>query len=127
MAVNYSQATLTARLQAIITRIGTSGTLVLYASGVAIATVTLSTPVGTASVGILDFSGAPITVTAAATGTIDRGVLYNGSGTVAINTLSVGIPLSNEDIEISNGLNSLYVTSGQQVSFLGGEIESIYS
>lgn len=124
MAVVYSQDAVDARLGGIVTAIGATGSLILYDGSTEIAVIPLENPCGTVDAGILTLT-APITVIALATGTLTRGMIFNTDGTVGISGLTVGISEEGENITVSNGLNSLDVTEGQQVTMLGGEIESL--
>ena len=121
MAVVYSTAAITARLNSMVTAIG-AGSFLLYAGGTLVATIALTSPYGTVDSTTLTFATTPITATAVATGTVTGAVLVNSDGTIGISSLTVGIPTSGSQIELGNGLNTLYVTSGQTVSLLGAQI-----
>lgn len=125
MSVVYSSIAVTARLQSVSDTIGATGSLLLYAGGTLVATIPLANPAGTADDNILTFDGAPITVTAADSGTLTTGQILNSDGSVGIAGLSIGITEASDDIIVSNGLNNTYVTADQQVSMLAGQIETL--
>jgi hypothetical protein len=123
--VVYSQTAITDRLNGVITAIDDSGTgklLLQTAGNVTLSTITLANPCGTASGGVLTFTGAVFDVSAANTGTAVKAVIQDGAGNTMISGLTVGIPLSGADIILSNGLSSLLITAGQTVELLSGQI-----
>lgn len=121
MAVTYSTAALDARLNAVVSIIG-AGSIVLLASGTVIATMPLNTPCGTVSGGVLSFTQPTTDGSASGTGTVDAAQVRDASGTVVISGLTVGIPLAPAEVTISNGLNSTYLTAGQTVQLVAGQI-----
>lgn len=123
MAIAYSTTVKNTRLSAVVTALGTTAKLVIgnaATSGGSItttlATITLNNPVGTASSGVLTFSGLPLSAVAAATGTANSATLQDGSGTVVASGLTVGT--SGADIIIS----STAVSTGQTVTLTSGTI-----
>ena len=114
MALTYSTAVKNARLEAVVTQIGTTGVLEIGTTGMAsvLATIALGNPAGTAASGILTFSGFPRSDTAADnTGTAAAARIRTATaGTDVVTALSVG--LSGSDIN----LDSLSITTGQTVT-----------
>lgn len=122
MSVIYSQTAITARLNGVITTIGSAGVLKLRQGTTVVVSFTLGSPCGTASGGVLTFT-APITATGpTGAGTIDNGIITDSGGTTVISGLTVGIPLSQANIIISNGLNSTVIAANSDVQFLSGQI-----
>ena len=125
MAVDYSLAVINDRLQAVIDNIdaaGGNGSLRLYAGSTLISTISLARPCATIDSGVMTFTGTLLDPAAAASGLVDQGIVYDSSGTLVIHDLTVGIPLGNADITMSNGLNSTYITAGQCVALLSAQI-----
>lgn len=121
MAVNYSTAVKNARLQAVITALGTAGTLVIGTSALAgatgvLATIPLQNPAATVNNGVLTLAGLPLTANASATGTAARAELRDSAGTVVCTGLTVGT--SGTDIII----NATAVSNGQTVQVTAGTI-----
>jgi len=114
MAVIYTDAVKNSRLAAVITAIGGTGILEIgtTAMGTVLATITLNATAGTATAGVLTFSGFPKSDTAAdATGTAAAARIRTApAGTDIITGLTVG--LSASDIN----LDSLSLTVGQTVT-----------
>jgi hypothetical protein len=114
MAVTYTTAVKNARLDAVVTAIGTAGVLEIGTAGMAsvLATINLGNPAGTTSGGVLTFSGFPRSDTSADnTGTAAAARIRTGSGGTDIVTgLTVG--LSASDIN----LDSTSITQGQTVT-----------
>ena len=114
MAVNYTVAVKNARLNAVITAIGTTGVLEIGTTGMAtvLATINLGNPAGTSASGVLTFSGFPRSDTAAdASGTAAAARIRTATGGTDIVTgLTVG--LSASDII----LDSVNITAGQTVT-----------
>lgn len=114
MAVTYTTAVKNARLDAVVTAIGTTGVLEIGTTGMGtvLATIALGNPAGTTSGGILTFSGFPRSDTAAdATGTAAAARIRTASGgTDIITGLTVGT--SGSDIN----LDSTSITTGQTVT-----------
>lgn len=114
MAVNYTNAVKDARLNAVITAIGTAGVLEIGTTGMAsvLATINLGNPAGTASAGVLTFSGFPRSDTSAdATGTAAAARIRTATGGTDIVTgLTVGT--SGTDVI----LDSTSITAGQTVT-----------
>lgn len=114
MAVTYTTAVKNARLDAVVTAIGTAGVLEIGTTGMAsvLATIALGNPAGTSASGVLTFSGFPRSDTSAdATGTAAAARIRTASGGTDIVTgLTVGT--SGSDIN----LDSTSITSGQTVT-----------
>lgn len=123
MAVTYSTAAKTARMDAVIAQIDAgagAGTLEIgtTAMGSVLAILTLADPCGTAASGVLTFDFDPdITDSSAnATGTAAEARIKDSDGTVIISGLTVGT--SGTDIV----LDSVSITSGQAVTLTTGTI-----
>ena len=114
MAVTYPSAVKDARLTAVVTAIGATGVLEIGTTGMAsvLATIALNSTAGTASAGVLTFSGFPKSDTSAdATGTAAAARIRTASGGTDIVTgLTVGT--SGSDIN----LDSTSITTGQTVT-----------
>ena len=114
MAVTYTTAVKNARLDAVVTAIGTTGVLEIGTTGMALvlATIDLGNPAGTTSGGVLTFSGFPRSDTSADdSGTAAEARIRTASaGTDIITGLTVG--LSASDIN----LDSVSITAGQTVT-----------
>lgn len=114
MAVTYTTAVKNARLDAVISQIGTTGVLEIGTTGMAsvLATISLNNPAGTTSGGVLTFSGFPKSDTSADnSGTAAAARIRTASGGTDIVTgLTVG--LSASDIN----LDSTSITAGQTVT-----------
>jgi hypothetical protein len=114
MAVTYTTAVKNARLDAVVTAIGTAGVLEIGTTGMAsvLATIALGNPAGTTASGVLTFSGFPRSDTSAdATGTAAAARIRTASGGTDIVTgLTVGT--SGSDIN----LDSTSITAGQTVT-----------
>jgi hypothetical protein len=114
MAVTYTTAVKNARLDAVVTQIGSAGVLEIGTTsmGTVLATIDLGNPAGTTSGGILTFSGFPRSDTSAdATGTAAAARIRTASGgTDIITGLTVGTSAS--DIN----LDSVSITTGQTVT-----------
>jgi hypothetical protein len=114
MAVTYTTAVKNARLDAVVTQIGSAGVLEIGTTsmGTVLATIPLGNPAGTTSGGILTFSGFPRSDTSAdATGTAAAARIRTASGgTDIITGLTVGTSAS--DIN----LDSVSITTGQTVT-----------
>lgn len=114
MAVTYTTAVKNARLDAVVSSIGTTGVLEIGTTGMAsvLATISLGNPAGTTSGGVLTFSGFPRSDTSADnTGTAAAARIRTASGgTDVVTGLTVGT--SGSDIN----LDSTSITAGQQVT-----------
>ena len=123
MAVTYSTAAKTARMDAVITQIdagaGTS-TIEIGTTGMAsvLAVFDLPNPCGTASGGVLTFDMDPDLTDSSAdnSGTAAEARIKDGDGTVVISGLTVGT--SGADII----LDSVSITTGQTVTLTTGTI-----
>lgn len=120
MAVTYTTAVKNARLDAVVTAIGTTGVLEIGTTGMGsvLATIALGNPAGTTASGILTFSGFPRSDTSAdASGTAAAARIRTASGGTDIVTgLTVGT--SGSDIN----LDSTSVTAGQTVTINSASI-----
>lgn len=114
MAVTYTTAVKNARLSAVVSQIGSTGVLEIGTTGMAtvLATIALDATAGTASGGVLTFSGFPKSdASADATGTAAAARIRTATGGTDIVTgLSVGT--SGSDIN----LNSTSISAGQTVT-----------
>jgi hypothetical protein len=120
MAVTYTTAVKNARLDAVVTQIGSAGVLEIGTTGMGtvLATIALGNPAGTTSGGILTLSGFPRSDTSAdATGTAAAARIRTTSGgTDIITGLTVGTSAS--DIN----LDSVSITTGQTVTITSATI-----
>lgn len=123
MAVTYSTAAKTARMQAVIDQIDagvSAGTLEIGTTGMAsvLAILTLADPCGTAAAGVLtlDFDPDISDSSADATGTAAEARIKDSAGTVIISGLTVGA--GSGDIN----LDSVSITAGQTVTLTTGTI-----
>lgn len=122
MSVTYSQAAINARLNAVVSTVGNAGIFRLLAGATTVSTITLASPCGTVSGGVLTFSGSLLDDSADATGTVDSARVETSGGSIVVSGLTVGIPLSGADVVISNGLNSTLITAGQSVALVSATI-----
>ena len=128
MAVTYSTAAKTARMNAVITQIDAGASTSTIEIGTAsmaavLAIFTLADPCGTAASGVLTFDFDPdlstTGETAAGAGTTAvEARIKDGDGTVVISGLTVGAASSGEDIELSN----VSIADGQTVTLATGTI-----
>lgn len=120
MALAYPNATKVARMNAIVTLLGSAGKLVIGTSALSgatgvLASVPLANPAGTvAGAGVLTLT-VPQSVAAAAAGTAAKAELRDNAGTV-VATLSVGT--SGADVIINNAS----ITAGQTVQLTVGSL-----
>jgi hypothetical protein len=124
VSISYSIFAINYRLLGVVTAtgIGGNGSLRLYAGSTLISTISLANPCGNVDGGVLTFTGTLLDPSAANTGKVDSGSIYNGVGNLIASGLKAGIPLSGADIIISNGLNSTLITAGQVVQVLSAQI-----
>lgn len=120
MAITYSTAVKNARLDAVVSQIGSTGVLEIGTTGMGtvLATIALNSTAGTSTGGVLTFSGFPKSDTSAdATGTAAAARIRTASGgTDVITGLSVGT--SGSDIN----LDSTSITAGQTVTITAASI-----
>lgn len=123
MAVTYTTAVKTARMQAVADAIdgsATAGTLEIGTAGMAsvLATFTLADPCGSAAAGVLtlDFDPDISDTSADNSGTAAAARIKNGDGTDVITGLTAGT--SGTDIV----LDSVSITAGQTVTITAGTI-----
>ena len=117
MSVVYSAASKTARMNAVVSAIGSNGKLKIKTSGdVVLATIPLAATAGTVSGAVLTLS-APISDTAAdSTGTAAKATITT-SGDVDVIT---GLTVSTTGADIN--LDSVSITTGQTVTITTGTI-----
>lgn len=122
MAVTYSTATKTARMNAVVTQIDAGagpGTIEIGTTGMGtvLVTLTMADPSGTVSGTVLTFDFDPdLSNTASASGTAAEARIKDSNGTVCVSGLTVGT--SGTDIV----LDSVSITSGQTVTLTTGTI-----
>lgn len=121
MPVVYSNTVKDARMQAVITALGSGAVLVIGTSTLSgstgvLATVTLANPAFTTSNGVMTMGGLPRTATASATGTAAKAELRTSGGVTIISGLTVGT--SGTDVVI----NATAVSTGQTVQVTVGTI-----
>lgn len=122
MAVTYSAATKTARMNAVVTTIGTSGKLKLYTTsgGTLLATFTLASTAGTVSGSVLTLSDANgatagiLNTTAATGGTATYAEVTTSADVVVISGLTVGT--TGTDIVLDNNV----LTASQAITINSG-------
>lgn len=109
MSVNYSTATKTARMNAVVSSIGASGKLKLFTSAdVLLATFTLAATAGTVSGAVLTFSDANggasgiLSTTASAAGTAAKASITTSADVDVITGLTVGT--SGTDLVMDNNV-----------------------
>lgn len=109
MSVNYSTATKTARMSAVVSSIGASGKLKLFTSAdVLLATFTLAATAGTVSGAVLTFSDANggasgiLSTTASAAGTAAKASITTSADVDVITGLTVGT--SGTDLVMDNNV-----------------------
>tara|TARA_R110000782_G_scaffold264055_1_gene357084 strand:+ start:168 stop:542 length:375 start_codon:yes stop_codon:yes gene_type:complete len=120
MSVTYTTAVKNSRLAAVSTAIGGTGVLEIGTTGMGtvLATINLGATAGTASGGVLTFSGFPRSdASADATGTAAAARIRTGSGGTDIVT-GLTVALAGADIN----LDSLSITIGQTVSISSAAI-----
>lgn len=119
MAITYSTTVKNARLDAVVTAIGATGVIEIGTSGMAaiLATISLNSPAGSTSGGILTLSGFPKSDIADATGTAASARIRTATGgTDIITGLTVGT--SGADIN----LDSVSITSGELITLTAATI-----
>ena len=122
MAVTYTTAVKTARMQAVADQIdagASPGKLKIRdASNVVLATLILADPCGTAASGVLtiDFSPAISDTSADATGTATNAIITDSADTTVVSGLTVGT--SGTDI----GIDNTSINIGQTVTVTAGTI-----
>lgn len=125
MSITYSATTKTARMNAVVTAIGTSGKLKLWAANgtTLLATFTLASTAGTVSGSVLTFSDANgatagiLNTTASAAGTAALASITTSADVdVITNTLTVGT--SGTDLVLDNNV----LTSGQAITITSATI-----
>lgn len=125
MSVVYSSTAINDRLLGVVTAIGSGGgpgLFILSQGSTALSTITLASPCGTVSGGVLTFTGTLLDPAAAASGTVNNVTIKNSAGSTIISGFTVGIPLSGAEVIISNGLNNLNITAGQVVQLQSAQI-----
>lgn len=125
MAVIYSLSAINNRLLGVVTTIDagpSNGVIVLLAGSTPVSNIPLQKPSGTVNGGVLTFTGPMIDPSAAGAGIVTTAHVTDSTGAVIISGFSVGIPGSDADIVISNGLSSTLVTTGQPIQVLAAQI-----
>lgn len=122
MSVNYNVSVRNTRLQDVATAIdagGSNGSLqLLDGSGNVMSTLTLARPCGTVAAGILNFSGLPLTDSAAASGgSATAARVRDSTGTVVISGLTVGTAATDIILSPTN-----QIVAGQTVSITAANI-----
>jgi hypothetical protein len=119
MSVTYTTTVKNARLDAVVTQIGATGVIEIGTAGMAaiLATITLNSPAGSTSGGVLTLSGFPKSDIADATGTAAAARIRTAvAGTDIITGLTVGT--SGSDIN----LDSVTITTGELVTLTSATI-----
>lgn len=103
MAIQFTSALVSARLQAIADAIGSGAYLSICTGGygAVLATINLNSPPGTVSGDTLTFNGFPKTVSASGTGTAAIARIRTSGNADRIVDISVGLPGSGADIVLS--------------------------
>lgn len=125
MAIIYSTTAINARLNGVISAIDGGaghGVMRLLAGGITISAITLNKPCGAVAGGILTFFVPVLDIAADATGNVNGATIEDSTGALMISGLTVGVPLSGANVIISNGFNSTFVTVGQVVTLISGQI-----
>lgn len=128
MAVTYSTAAKTARMQAVIDTIDggagspANGALIIRdGSNNELAVIELTSPCGTAASGVLTFDFDPdLVATATGTGTATNAIITDSADATVISGLTVG--LSSESPTPDVILDNTSITAGQTVTFTVGTI-----
>ncbi|MBN9504910.1 MAG: hypothetical protein J0I69_02695 [Altererythrobacter sp.] len=125
MAIIYSTAAKTARMQAVIDLIDAGSGPGVLEIGTAnmelvLATLTLADPSGTAAAGVLTFDTDPAIEDpeADASGVAAAARFKDSNGNVIISGLTVGLKESGADIELDN----TNIAAGQEINLKTGEI-----
>jgi hypothetical protein len=119
MAVTYTTTVKNARLDAVVTAIGSTGVIEIGTTGMAaiLATITLNASAGTSSGGVLTFSGFPKSDIADGTGTAAAARIRTAvGGTDIVTGLTVGTSAS--DIN----LDSVTITTGELITLTAATI-----
>lgn len=121
MPINYSNSVKNARMNAVISALGTAGTITLGTDALngstgVLARVPMANPPFTVNNGLMTLSGVPRTVLAEATGVVSKAELRHSNGTVVASGLTVGT--SGTDVII----NATEISEGQTVQVYLGTI-----
>lgn len=121
MAVVYSNTLKDARMQAVVTALGSGAVLVLGTSALSgatgvLATIALNSPSFTVLNGVLTLSGVPLEDDATGTGTVAKAELRASGGAVVLSGLTVGT--SGTDVLI----NATAISTGQTIQVTLGTI-----
>jgi hypothetical protein len=119
MAVTYTTTVKNARLDAVVTAIGSTGVIEIGTAGMAaiLATITLNASAGTSSGGVLTLSGFPKSDIADGTGTAAAARIRTAvGGTDIVTGLTVGT--SGSDIN----LDSVTITTGELITLTAATI-----
>lgn len=125
--VEYSRPAINDRLDGVVDAIDVDGNgfLILRSNLTTLASFQLARPCGSVSDGILQFLGQLFDPSASATGFADNGIITTATGTLIASGLTVGIAGECVDILIDNGLGTTLVTSGQAISMISAQIQSV--
>lgn len=122
VAVVYSTDMIDARLNAVVTALGATATLVLMNGASTLVSIPLANPAGVVSGGILTFTTPSALTLATGTGVANVAVILDSLSAVSISGLTVGIPLSGAEVIISNNLNSTLISAGLHVQLVAAQI-----
>lgn len=120
MAITYTTTVKNARLDAVVSQIGSTGVLEIGTTGMAsvLATINLNATAGTSASGVLTFSGFPKSDTSADnTGTAAAARIRTASGGTDI-VIGLTVGTSGSDIN----LDSTSITAGQTVTITSATI-----
>jgi len=117
----YSAAAINARLNGVVTAIDANGMLKIFGGAVLLADIKLAFPCGTVAAGVLTFT-VPVFANAVASGTADSATVTDSGGNLMISGLTVGIPLSGANIIVTNGVNTTFITAGNAIPLISGQI-----
>jgi hypothetical protein len=122
MSITYNQATINARLNAVVTNIDAGPSFgqmrLLTAGSATVALIALLKPSGTVSGGVLTFSGLPLnSATTVTGGTVAAADIEDSTGTVVASGLTVG---NSTAFDVAMGTTS--VSSGQIITLTAATI-----
>ena len=119
MAWAYTNAVKNARMQAVITAIGSGGKLIIGTAGMGKVLVTfdLDNPAGSDTNGVTTFSGFPMSATASAG---DPDTAAEAKITDGTNDIATGLTVGTSASDIN--LDSVSITAGQTVSITSAKI-----
>lgn len=117
--MTYDISIKTARMTAVRDQLN-AGTLQLMAGATVVREYPLAGTSGAVAGDVLTFAGFPQTVASAGEGTIDGARLRKAGDLPGKSGLTVGLPGSNADVEVDNGLGSLVIGANDPVTVLVG-------